>query len=175
MELKKAILERRSIRAFSPNTIDKGILQEILTAGIHSPTAGNIQPWAFFCVSDPKKVHRIITISPGMLSNPVTIICICSDQDRAFKKAGKGGKILALMDCAMAAQNIMLRAFDLGIGSCVIRSFNQDAVRELLDAPTHFQPELLVTLGYSAVAKPAAPKRRMNVIYWDGYKEGKNG
>jgi nitroreductase len=75
----------------------------------------------------------------------------------------------------MAAQNIMLRAFDLGIGSCVIRSFNQDAVRELLDAPTHFQPELLVTLGYSAVAKPAAPKRRMNVIYWDGYKEGKNG
>ncbi len=173
MELKKAILERRSIRTFSEKPIEKNLLEEILLAGIYSPTAGNIQPWAFFCVTDLKSVHNIITISPGIVSSPVAIICICSDQDRAFKRAGRGGTILALMDCAMAAQNIMLRAFDLGIGSCVIRSFNQNAIREILEAPEHFLPELLVTLGYPA-QKPSAPPRRQGVIFWEEYRESKN-
>jgi len=168
MELGKALYERRSIRAFTEKTIDKKILKEILTSGIYSPTAGNIQPWAFICITDPKRIHDIITISPGILSKPVSIICIFSNQKRAFEKAGKGGKTLALMDCAMAAQNIMLRAFDLGIGSCAIRSFNQNAVREILVAPQHYVPELLITLGYPAHA-PAAPKRREDIIFWEEY------
>jgi nitroreductase len=174
MELKTAISGRRSIRAFQEKPIEKRFLGEILNAGIFAPTAGNIQPWAFFCVSDPRKVHDILVVSPGILSRPVSIICICSDRERAFQKAGKGGELLALMDCAMAAQNIMLQAFDLGIGSCVIRSFNQLAVRELLGAPERLLPELLVTLGYPA-QKPVAPKRKTDVIYWEEYKEDSNG
>jgi nitroreductase len=173
MELKAAILERRSIRTFLEKPIEKKILKEILNAGIFAPTAGNIQPWAFICVSDPRKVHEIVVVSPGILSKPISIICICSDQQRAFQKAGKGGKLLSIMDCAMAAQNIMLRAFDLGIGSCVIRSFNQRAVRELISAPERLLPELLIILGYPA-KKPVAPKRRMDVIYWEEYKEDTN-
>ncbi len=48
----------------------------------------------------------------------------------------------------MAAQNIMLRAHDLGLATSVIRSFNQAAVRELVEAPEHVLPELLINIGY---------------------------
>ena len=172
MELKKAILERRSIRAFSEKPVDKDLLKEIVIAGIYSPTAGNIQPWAFFSITEPERVNKIRTISPGMLSRPTALICVCSDQKKALERAGKGGKILALMDCAMAAQNIMLRAYDLGLGSCVIRSFNPDALREIVGAPDYIQPELIVTIGYPAET-PGPPVRSTDIIYTEEY--GKKG
>ena len=132
MELKQALFERRSVRQFEERAVERELLRELLDAGIWSPTAGNIQPWLFFCITEKTRIHKIQVVSPGMLGNPQALICVCSDQDRAFEKAGQGGKALALMDCAMAAQNIMLRAHDLGLATCVIRSFNQTAVRELL-------------------------------------------
>jgi nitroreductase len=109
-----------------------------------------------------------------MLGNPQALICVCSNQERAFEKAGHGGKILALLDCAMAAQNIMLRAHDLGLATCVIRSFNQTAVRELLEAPEHVLPELLIHIGYP-VKQPSKPARNMEVVHWEYYRENSNG
>ena len=174
MELKEALLTRRSVRQFEERSIEKRLLQELLIAGIWSPTAGNIQPWIFFCITEARRIHNIQVVSPGMLGNPQALICVCSDQNRAFEKAGQGGKTLALMDCAMAAQNIMLRAHDLGLATCVIRSFNQTAVRELLEAPEHLVPELLINIGY-AVKQPSKPSRNMELVHWEYYREDING
>lgn len=168
MELEKAILGRRSIRKFTDKPIEKSVLKELLGAGIWSPTAGNIQPWAFICVTNPEVIHKIRVVSPGMFWNTTAVICVCSDQEKASKSAAKEGKILSLFDCAMAAQNILLRAYDLGLGSCVIRSFNQAAVRELLSAPEHIQPELLIITGYPDQA-PKTPRRKTDVIFWEEY------
>ena len=174
MELKNVLLERRSVRQFEERGVEKGLLQELFVAGIWSPTAGNIQPWVFFCITQRARIHRIQVVSPGMLGNPQALICVCSDQKRAFEKAGQGGKTLALMDCAMAAQNIMLRAHDLGLATCVIRSFNQMAVRELLEAPEHLVPELLINIGYAS-KQPSKPSRNMELVHWEYYREDNNG
>ncbi len=168
MELEKAIMERRSIRQFTDKPVEKEKLQELLEAAIWSPTAGNIQPWVFICVTDPKMVHNIRVVSPGMLWSTSAVICICSDQQKALRAGGKGGAVLSLFDCAMAAQNILLRAFDLGLCSCVIRSFNQAAVRELLDAPEHIHPELLIILGYSDQS-PKPPPRNTDILFWEAF------
>ena len=174
MELKEAILSRRSVRQFEERRIKKELLKEIVIAGIWSPTAGNIQPWMFFCITEPERIHTLQVVSPGVLGNPQALICVCSDQNRAYQKAGKGGTTLALFDCAMAAQNIMLRAHDLGLATCVIRSFNQTAVRELLEAPAHVQPELIINVGYP-IGQPSKPARNMNVLHWEYYREERNG
>jgi nitroreductase len=174
MELKRVLLERRSVRQFDERPVEREDLQEMLTAGIWSPTAGNIQPWVLFCVTEEKHIHAIQVVSPGMLGKPQALICICSDQKRAFEKAGNGGKTLAIMDCAMSAQNIMLRAYDLGLGTCVIRSFNQRAVRELLEAPDHVLPELLIAVGYAS-APPPKPSRNMELLHWEYYRGGIHG
>jgi nitroreductase len=170
MNLEKAIFLRRSVRKYSPENVEKKHLEELLDAGVWAPTAGNIQPWIFVCVTEKKKIHHICTVSPGMLGVPHAVICVCSDQKRAVEKAGSGGRTLALMDCAMAAQNIMLRACGLGLGTCVIRSFNQSAVRELVSAPAHVKPELLVTIGHPAES-PKPPQRNRDVIFWEKYNE----
>jgi nitroreductase len=170
MELEKAILQRRSIRRFTEEPIEQEVLTKILKAGIWSPTASNQQVWRFICVVDPKNIHNIKTVSPGLLGQPTAVICICYDPEKSAQKVGKMGPEMAKLDIAMAAQNIMLRAFDLGIGTCVIASTNKAAVSELINLPEHMNMELLVTLGhYNKAPKP--PARNEEVIYWEQYQK----
>ena len=166
VEVERAILERRSVRQFSDRAVEAQDLREVLKAAIWAPTGANAQPWAFVCVTDPEAVRRIRVVSPGMFWDPRAVICVCSDQGKAGRF--KGGPELARFDCAMAAQNLMLRAFSLGLGSCVIRSTNLEAVRLILEAPEHIQPELLVILGFPE-GQPPAPPRDPGVIYWQKY------
>ena len=166
MELEEAILGRRSVRQFTDRPVDEQSLREVLKAAVWAPTAANSQPWVFVCVTDPEVVRRIRVVSPGMFWDPQAVICVCSDQGKAGKY--RAGPVLAQMDCAMAAQNIMLRAFSLGLGSCVIRSTNLQAVQVILGAPEHIRPELLVILGYPG-GKASAPARDMLAIHWEKY------
>jgi nitroreductase len=171
METEKAIRERRSVRRYTDRPVDRALLAKVLQAGIWAPTGGNKQPWVFIAVTDPRTIHRIRVVSPGMLAEPKALIGIFSDQRKAG--AFRLGPTLALFDCAMAAQNMMLQACDLGLGSCVMRSANLAAVREILETPEHLRPELLLMLGYPA-ATPPAPPRDEGVIHWERYggKEG---
>ncbi len=171
MEVEKAIFGRRSVRQYTDQTVDRKLLQKVLKAGIWAPSGGNKQPWAFIGITDRDTIHQIRVVSPGMLWEPKALVCICSDQRKAA--AFRLGPVLALFDCAMAAQNMMLRAYDLGMGSCVMRSTNLAALREILQAPENLQPELLIMFGYPAVA-PQAPPRDEGAIHWEkfGTREG---
>src|SRR3989304_2046627 len=122
MEGAKAIRERRSVRWYPDRPVERALLEEVLQAGIWAPTGSNRQPWVFIAVTDPRTIRQIRVISPGILGDPKALICIFSDQ----RKAGTFplGPTLALFDCAMAAQNMMLQAWDLGLGSCPVRSTN---------------------------------------------------
>jgi nitroreductase len=166
MEVARAIRERRSVRRYTDRPVERALLAAVLQAGIWAPTGGNKQPWAFIAVTDPRTIHQIRVVSPGMLAEPKALICILSDQRKA---AGfRLGPTLALFDCAMAAQNMMLQACELGLGSCVMRSTNLAAVREILQTPEHLQLELLLMLGHPA-STPPAPPRDEGVIHWERY------
>ena len=167
MNVEDAILRRRSVRRYTREEVDRAALARVLKAGIWAPTGSNAQPWAFIAVTRAATLHQIRVVSPGMLWEPKALICVCSDQRKAG--AFPMGPTLALFDCAMAAQNMMLMAFELGLGSCVMRSTNLAAVREILEIPGHLQPELLLMLGHPDGPPPAAPKRDEGVIHWERY------
>jgi nitroreductase len=174
MDIEKAIFDRRSVRVFTEAAVEMDKLSRICEAAVWAPTAGNSQPWLFIPVTDPQIIRLIRTVSPGLRGNPKALIAVLSDKEGNIKRMGPTGATLAEMDCCFAAQNIQLMAHALGLGSCVIRSFNQSAVREILGAPAGVTPELLIILGYAA--KPGiAPKRRMEVIQWERYGGKNNG
>jgi nitroreductase len=164
VNVEDAIRERRSIRQYADRPVERALLEWVMKAGIWAPTGSNKQPWAFIAVTEPATLHQIKVVSPGMLWEAKALVCICSDQ----RKAGTFpmGPTLALCDCAMAAQNMMLVALERGLGSCVMRSTNMAALREILDIPDHLQPELLLMLGYCDAPPPPAPRRDEGVIHW---------
>jgi len=168
METFDAIKGRRSVRNYKNEKIPIEKLEKIMDAGMWAPSGSNEQPWEFIAVVDDDDIKEVKTFSPGIFGNPAAIIIICRDLNRAYEICSELGRdTLSMMDISMASQNIMLAAYDLGIGSCAVRSFGISAVKRLYDLPDHINPELLITLGYPEET-PKPPKRRgiSEVVHW---------
>ena len=175
MEIEQAmelIKQRRSIRQFSQEKIERSQLEMLVEAAIWAPSGSNAQAWQFVVVDDADVLQRLTAFLPGVLQAPPAMICLCVDYQRELAKAGKlGGEVLGIMDISMAAQNIMLAAQSMHLGNCAIRGFNEDVIRMALDLPKQVKPELLVIIGHPL--KPVkAPCRRPigEVLHWHKYQ-----
>lgn len=161
------IKNRRSIRKFLDKPIPDEDLRKILEAAIWAPSGSNEQAWHFFVVRDKKKIDKIKAITPGMMAdeNPDVVIVACSDRKRAYEIAAELGRdLMAAFDVAFAVQNMLLEAWELGIGSCIKLSIDKDALKELFKLPEHIVPEFLVTLGYPKVVPPPPPRRKLEEV-----------
>ena len=169
MELLDIIKGRRSVRRFKDKEIPKEDLLKILEAGIWAPSGSNIQPWEFILVIGDDTIEKIKLVSPGLFGDPAALIVLCINKKRA-ERGGRAGENTALMDVSMAAQNMMLMAYSLGIGSCPIVSFNKVALRELLSIPEDVEPVLMISFGYPEFW-PKPPRRRPleEVVHFERY------
>jgi len=169
MQVFDIIKKRRSVRFYTDEAIEEDKLKKLVEAAIWAPSAGNIHAWNIVIVQRKQDIERIKAVSPGVLGNATALVILCADRKKAYDKGGEVGRdVLSIMDIAIAAQNICLEAIELGLGSCIIRSFNQAAVGELLDLPKNIAPELVVSLGYPR-SIPNPPSRRTvedTVIRW---------
>ena len=158
MNIFDIIKGRRSVRKFKDKKIPEEELRKILEAGIWAPSGSNIQPWEFILVTGNDTIEKIKLISPGLFGDPAALIIVCVNKERS-KKAGRFGETMAIMDVSMAAQNMMLMAYSLGIGSCPIVSFNKVALKKLLSIPEDVEPVLMISFGYPE-SWPTPPRRR---------------
>ncbi|MEI3525034.1 MAG: DUF6092 family protein [Eubacteriales bacterium] len=173
MELTEVIEKRRSIRKFSDKPVSRGILEELIKAAALAPTASNLQAWRFFVADDPKLVRDIDSFSPGLSGKPPVIIAIASDLAEVERRGSKNSLVYGLMmDASMAAENLMLKAADLGLGTCAIKSYNDKAVHKLLNLPDTMRLEILISLGWPE-GEPRTPKRKPmeEVLFWNAWEE----
>jgi nitroreductase len=159
MDVFGAIEGRRSVRKYKLKPVERELTEKLLNAATWAPSAGNIQPWKFIVVEDRTILEMVRKISPGYFGEAPLAILICSDKIRAYKIGGTMGRdYLSIADCAMATQNILLAAYALGLGTCVVKSFSHAAMKEILEIPQGIEPELLVVVGYPDNA-PTPPRR----------------
>jgi len=161
MDVFEAIKGRRSIRQFTDEPIGKDALEKLLDVARWAPTAGNQQRWRFVVVTSPLVKELIRKFAPGIFSMPAAFIVICAEKEAG---ASPWAEATYLADCAIAAQNIMLAAYEMGIGSCVALSYAKVAVQEILNLPENVEPLLIVTLGYPAEDPPPPPRLELNQI-----------
>jgi nitroreductase len=130
METEKAILGRRSVREYQDKPVPPGVVEKILKAGAMAPSAMGVHPCRFIVITDRKLIRglservkaRMGALGVGMkfaermkLKEDVIfydaplLVLIVADKSE-----------WAPTDCALAAQNMFLQAYDLGLGSCFI-------------------------------------------------------
>lgn len=159
MDVFEAILGRRSIRRYKPNPVPEKLIEKILNAARWAPSGSNIQPWKFIVVSDKNLLEVIRKMSPGYLGETPLAILVCSDKEKELRVGGTLGRdYMSVADCSMAVENMLLAAYALGLGTCVVKSFSRAAVREMIEIPDGVEPELLVVVGYPAQV-PTPPAR----------------
>ena len=161
VEVLEAIRTRRSIRSFKDKEISEKDAAKILEAARLAPSAGNKQPWIFIYVKDPQVLRMVKNCSPGFYADATAAIIIGVD-----KKDEQRGTL----DACFAAENILLAAHALGIGSCPIVSFNSDAVRKIVNAPESWQPILVISLGHpDKIPNPPSKRKLSDIVCIDFY------
>lgn len=160
-----AIRTRRVVRTMTDEPIEQEQLECVLEAARWAASGGNRRPHRFVAVRDPLTLRVIRMVSPGMFQHPAAVILICIDWDQvAFHKMSPDDKTLYI-DVGTAAQNMMLAAHAIGLGSGPVTSFSKEAVRVVLNLPQHLSPEMFICLGHPAPAA-MAPARAWRKLTW---------
>jgi len=178
MQLDKCLHDKRGCKEYTNKQIPMELLGEVIQAGTCAPSAGNLQNWAFVIVTESEKKEEIATAclnQPWMKQAPVHLI-VCDKVDKITDIYPTRGKLYATQACAIAAQNIMLKATDLGLHSCWVGAFNEESIRRILHIPDEVVPEMVITLGYSdAVHDPLERESCENVTFFNTYGEKELG
>lgn len=151
METIDAIRGRRSIRKYLNKPVEWWKLAEVLDAGKYAPSSGNLQNWSFIVVED---IERKKAISEFSLQQywmaEGTFIVVCSRMDMIKQYYDVRGEMLySIQNCAACIQNMLLRAYDLGLGSCWVSAFDEDAVKRILKIEGDIRVQTIVIVGYS--------------------------
>lgn len=169
MEAIKALLTRRSIRKYTSQAVPEEFIRELLNAGMHAPTARNLQPWHFVVVDKREIIDELSVAHPHarMLRQATLAILVCGDK----KIQEADGYII--QDCSAATQNIMLAAHALGLGSVWLgmypREERMQKVSELLEIPEHILPVALIAIGHPDEVKDSPDRYKEERIHWNKY------
>ena len=150
MELFEAIHTRRSIRSFSAEPVSETDLEAVLRAAMAAPSAGNEQPWHFVAVTDRSVLEAIPNFHPHAAMCKKAPAAIVVAAELTLEKY-PGNWVL---DCAAAAENLMLAARGLGLGAVWCGLYpEQDrmaGMAQLLKFPEGAVAHALVVLGHPA-------------------------
>lgn len=170
MDLEKAITGRRAIRKYTAREVEEEKILAILEAGRWAPY-GNLRPWEAVLIKDKTILKKIWKVSPGGFGDASCAIVLCVDKHKASETAGLVGKdFCSIADPSFAAQNMLLTAYSLGLGSCPIISFAKQALKILLEIPDNVDPVYIVTMGYTDQVPSPPPRPALEeILFLDKY------
>ncbi|MBS3112561.1 nitroreductase family protein [Candidatus Woesearchaeota archaeon] len=152
MKIIDIIKKRRSIREFLDKQVEFHKIVDVIEAGMHAPSAGNLQNWKFIIIRDQEKREQIAEacVEQYWISLAPVMIIICSENERAERYyEERGVNFYNIQNCAAAAQNMLLMATELGLSSCWIGAFNEDRIKSLLLIPENVKINIILPIGYS--------------------------
>ena len=178
MDIIEAIYHRRSVRDYKADPVPHKVIDALIAAAVHAPSAMNLQPWSFLVIEgrDPlsryaerAKRHLLEMMCPGsplsqyrdQLSDPAfdiyygapALIVIAATSDAAQSAE----------DCCMAAQNLMLAACGMGLGTCCIGFarpwLNLREAKSELGIPESYIPVAPIVVGYPRSAASRVPRK----------------
>jgi nitroreductase len=157
-----AVRSKRMIRRFSGEPLEARDLDRILGAGRHAGSSKNLQRWDFIVCRERAHLRQLATLGPwtGHIAGAAVAIALVTPDPQAAD-----APLSVMFDLGQAAENMMLVAWELGIGSCPATVYQHDRARELLGFPSDHHCEFLLSFGYPAdpsalTAPPKAGGRR---------------
>lgn len=185
MDVLKAIYERRATREFSAAEVTPGLVHDLLRAAAQAPSALNLQPWAFAVChgrdrlvqySEQAKAHLLMATDPAYGLDPridqylTPRLNIFHGADTLILICARPGRFDPVEDCFLAAQNLMLAAHSLGLGSCPVGFarpwFNLPETKAALGIPPHYIAVLPIVVGHPAGPPAAVAKDEPEIVSW---------
>ena len=167
------VRRRRMIRRYSPEPLDRAVLDRVLANALRAPSAGFSQGWAFLVLDQPADVERFWTVTAGddlsapdawlrgMMTAPVLVLPLSSKEayleryaepDKGWTDRDEAQWPVPYwhLDTAMASLLMLLTAVDEGLGACFfgVEPGSVDPVRDAFGVPPAYTPIGAITLGH---------------------------
>lgn len=187
MSLMDAIYKRHSVRSYLPEAIARQTINALLAAAVQAPTGLDLESWAFVVVQDRKLLGKLSELAKehylqevrhehlersrrtfehienhdfNIFYNAGTLIIICALTDDPLGAAG----------CWLAAENLMLAACAMGLGSCVIGSsvagLNSAAAKSELGISDAYTVVAPLLVGVPTCDGVPAPRKPPKILAW---------
>ncbi len=146
------ILQRKSVRSFTNQPIEKSKLDTLVRAAMAAPTGKDMRPWKFVVVNDKQAMKSLAAQLPygKMLAEAQAAIVVCGDMS-VVDKDGKPSTNWTF-DCSAATENLLLQAEAMGLGAVWTGAYPYDervaAVKVALKLPDNIIPLNVIPIGY---------------------------
>jgi nitroreductase len=185
MNVYEAILARRSVRRFTTQAVNRAVVRLLLEAAVRAPSSFHDEPRVFAVIDNASDLDNLsqhaaplfiealrhsghprpsailqghIDPASNIFHNAGTLIVICADSAGPFATA----------DCWLAAENLMLAACAMGLGSCVVGSalpaLSLPEIKTVLGIPEKLSAVAPIVVGYPAEETPPAPRREPRIL-----------
>jgi nitroreductase len=185
----RAIYERRAVRAYNDRPISRTDLELVVDAAIHAPSAVNCQPWAFVVIQESGALARYAKEGTQLLLEEPPVVEVAEsglpDMERLRQMAsGPGFELFhgapslvviyatsanGVPDCFLAAQNLMLASWTLGLGTCPIGLarplFNRAEVKKELGVSPDWTCALPIAVGWPDRESPPTSRRPAHIAW----------
>ncbi len=161
MDVHEAIRTRRSIRAYTPESVSDADVEALLRAAMQAPSAANQQAWHFVVIDERALLDQVPEFHPycPFIREAPLAIAVCGDLTRE-----KFGGQFWVQDCSAATQNLLLEAHGRRLGAVWLAVHPIEervrGVRALLNLPEVLVPLNLVCVGHPS--KPVSPADRFD-------------
>ena len=142
-----AIARKRAIRQFADRPLRADHLDRILQAGRRSGSSKNLQRWTFIVCRDRDHLQELSSLGPwaGHVAGAAAAVALVTPDPH-----GPDQPLSVMFDLGLAAENMMLVAWELGIGSVPATVYEHERARALLGYPADQHCEYLLSFGYPA-------------------------
>jgi nitroreductase len=147
LDAMEALLTRRSIRKYKQGDVPDNVIEDVLTAAMSAPSAGNEQAWQFVVIRDHQTLVKMTEIhqSAQMLKEAALAILVCGDLSLQKYKDWWP------QDCSAAMENLLLAVHASGFSSVWLgvypRQERIEGLRKLLGLPEHVVPFAIAPIG----------------------------
>ena len=167
MNVYDIIINRRTIRRFTQKPLDLNVLKKCINAGRLAPSAANLQPLAYFLVTEKKPCAQVFEAvrwagyiepkwTPDEQERPTAyIVVLVNDTKNPYFQR----------DVGFATENIVLTAEAEGLGSCILCNIDKEKIQHILKIPKPHSVDSVIALGYKAETS-VTEEFHDSVKYW---------
>ena len=172
MNFLELVKKRRSVRQFRSKPVPRQLIDSCLEAARWAPSACNSQPWSFIVIDDGeirneivhKALSGIYKMNAFVKEAPILIVVLTERSKYIARLGGQLRKVqYSLIDIGIACEHLILRAVELGLGTCWLGWFNEKAIKKILGLRKSQRVDVMIGVGYPKPETRKKEKRRKSL------------
>ena len=167
MDIFQVIRDRRSIRKYKADPVEREKIEQVLDAARLAPSWKNLQCWRFLVLTEPDRKASLLAAFPDdnpgkqAIAMAPCVIVVCADPEQS---GNENGLDYYIGDTAIAFEHLCLAAKGLGLGTCWMGWYAEGPIKAALGIPDNIRIIGMTPLGYPDQEPKPRPRKELSQI-----------